>query len=261
MFLHSEKRSCRLGGGPSVARRGRGVGSSRAFTLIELTVVIVVIAALATLVVSQVDGTLDDAEQTAARAILLTVAEACTGSAAGRGFLADMRYAPGFYSDTLHLHDLLERGNQVPFDPARRCGWRGPYLRPGAGVQNLNAARNGAFPAADERRAIDDASFLQRGFYLDAATSPYGQPGDLTVGDPWGNPIVIQVPTAAAFSQPTRAEDRLRYARLVSAGPDGVLTTPLDRLAGLAADGTKAVRGDDLVQFLNRSDVYEPEQP
>lgn len=128
-------------------------------------------------------------------------------------------------------------------------------------MQNLNAARNGAFPAADERRAIDDASFLQRGFYLDAATSPYGQPGDLTVGDPWGNPIVIQVPAAAAFLGAATPDKRLRYARLVSAGPDGVLTTPTDRLGGLAADGTKAVRGDDLVQFLNRSDVYEPEEP
>lgn len=223
--------------------------------------VIVVIAALAAMVVSQVDGSLEDAEQTAARAILQTVTEACVGSAVGRGFLADMRYTPGFNSDSLTLHDLLERGEQLAFDPASRRGWRGPYLRPGAGVRNLNAARNGAFPAADERRSPEDASFLQRGFYLDATSSPYGRPGDLTVGDPWGNPVVLQVPPAATFSQPTRPENRLRYARLVSAGPDGVLTTPMDRLAGLAADGSKAVRGDDLVQFLNRSDVYEPEEP
>jgi prepilin-type N-terminal cleavage/methylation domain-containing protein len=233
----------------------------RAFTLVELTVVIVVIAALAAMVVSQVDGTLEDAEQTAAWAILQTVAEACTGSAAGRGYLADMRYAPGFRRETLRLHDLLERGQQAPFEPASRRGWRGPYLRPGAGVQNLNTARNGAFPAADERRSMADATFLQRGFYVDAATSHYGQPGDLTVGDPWGNPIIIQIPEASAFSRPALDEDRLRFARLVSAGPDGVLTTPMDRLAGLLANGTKAARGDDLVQFLNRSDVYEPEEP
>lgn len=257
----AQERSCGPGGGLLVARFHGRTRGAQGFTLIEMTVVVMVIAALAAMVVSQVDGTLEDAEQTAARAILQTVAEACTGSAAGLGYLADMRYAPGFHSETLRLHDLLERGHQVPFDPARRCGWRGPYLRPGAGVQNLNAARNGAFPAADERRAIDDASFLQRGFYLDAATSPYGQPGDLTVGDPWGNPIVIQVPAASAFLGAVTPDKRLRYTRLVSAGPDGVLTTPTDRLAGLAADGTKAVRGDDLVQFLNRSDVYEPEEP
>jgi prepilin-type N-terminal cleavage/methylation domain-containing protein len=257
----SQERSCYPGGGLLVARSPSCMRCAHAFTLIEMTVVIVVIAALAAMVVGQVDGTLDDAEHLAARATLQTVADACTGSSAGHGYLADMRYAPGFQSQSLRLHDLLERGNQSPFDPVARRGWHGPYLRPGAGVRNLNAARNGAFPAANERRSMDDASFLQRGFYLDAATSRYGEPGDLTVGDPWGNPIVIQVPDAAAFTQPTQAEHRLRFARLVSAGPDGVLTTPLDRLAGLAPDGTKPLRGDDLVQFLNRSDVYEPEEP
>ena len=41
-----------------------------------------------------------------------------------------------------------------------------------------------------------------------------------------------------------------RYARLVSAGKNGVLETPRDVLTG----GPISERGDDLVLFLNRSD-------
>jgi hypothetical protein len=38
-----------------------------------------------------------------------------------------------------------------------------------------------------------------------------------------------------------------------------VLSTPLDRLAGKLFDGAAAARGDDLVLFPLRADVYESE--
>ena len=222
--------------------------------------VIVIIAALAGLVVGNVGRTTDDAEAVAARATMQTVREALTGSAAGPGYLADMKYVPGFRSVNVRPHDLLFQDTQPTFEPTTQRGWRGPYLRNATGVRNTNAARNGAFPASGERRTAGDATFLERGFFTDASTSPYGLTGDLAAADPWGNPILVQVPPASAFSGSTGDAKRFRYARLVSAGSDGALTTPLDRLAGLLPDGTSAVRGDDLVFFFNRSDTYETEE-
>lgn len=243
--------------GPMCRRRA-------AFTLMELTVVIVVIAALAALVVSNIDHTRDAAELTAARATMQTVREAFTGSPAGPGYLSDMKHLPGFSLAAVRMHDLLSSSSHpafAAFDIAANRGWRGPYLRNAQGVANTNSARNGAFPAAGERRFAGDASFQERGFFYDATSSHYGATGDLAAGDPWGNPIVVQTPPADAFSGTTGEAKRFRYARLVSAGPDGVLATPADRLAGMLADGTTAARGDDLVLFLNRTDTYEAEEP
>ena len=227
----------------------------------ELLIVIVILAALAALIVSNVGHTTDDAEAVAARATMQTVREAMTGSAAGPGYLADMKYVPNFRCVNVRIHDLLFQGTQPAFDPTAQRGWRGPYLRNAMGVRNMNAARNGAFPASGEQRTTGDATFLERGFFTDASNSHYGLTGDLAAADPWGNPIVVQVPPTSSFTGTAGDTKRFRYARLVSAGADGVLTTPLSRLAGMLADGTTAARGDDLVIFLNRTDTYEIEEP
>jgi prepilin-type N-terminal cleavage/methylation domain-containing protein len=231
-----------------------------AFTLLELTVVIVIVAALAALVVNNVSRTADDAEVVAARATMQTLADAITGSAAGPGYLSDMRHVPGFRPVLLRPHHLLVQGVQQNFDPVAQRGWRGPYLRNAQRVLTSPAA-TGAFPSAGDRSPRYVGTFFERGFFSDAVTSPYGVPGDLAAADPWGNPIVIQVPPLSAFSGSTGDAKRFRYARLVSAGPDGTLATPLDRLGGMLTDGTSLIRGDDLVLFLNRSDTYETEEP
>lgn len=192
----------------------------------ELLVVVVILAAVAALVVSNVDSARDDAEVTVAQATMHALREAITGSAAAPGYLADMKYVPGFRSVDIRTHDLLSASSYpgfAEFDPVTRRGWNGPYLR--------NA------------RVIGDTE-------------------DLTVADPWGNSIVVQVPPTSAFNGSTGDAKRFRYARLVSAGADGVLTTPLDdRLAGMDTNGDKDLRGDDLVLFLNRADIYEVEEP
>ena len=124
---------------------------------------------------------------------------------------------------------------------------------------NDNALRNGSFPAAEDRRHAGDPTFLQRKFYEDATRSFYGATGDVAVADVWGNPIVLQIPPPEAFTVPGDETIRFHYARVVSAGPDGELETPRDRLAGMASDGSTARRGDDLVLFLNRADIHESE--
>lgn len=239
-------------------------GRCRAFTLIELLVVVVVVAALAAVVVSQVDRTRDDAEQVVAAASLQAVADALTGSVAAPGYVEDMKSAPGFRRTEVRVHDLLSPASYPEFesyDPGARRGWRGPYVKSGALVENTDASRRHRFPAAGDRRRHDDASFQERGFFPDGPVSPYGQFGDLVIGDPWGNPIVVQVPPSSAFAGAIEDAGRFRFARVVSAGPDGVLSTPRDRLAGRVPDGSVDARGDDLVLFLNRADAYEDEAP
>ena len=228
----------------------------------ELLVVIVIIAALAAMVVSQVDSSRENAELTVARADLQAVSEAIFGSAAGSGYLQDMKHVPGFRSVNFRVHDLFSASSYSSvssFDPLASRGWRGPYLRKPSGVANTDLSLKGLFPTSGDRRFTGDATFLERGFYADATSSDYGLAGDFTVADPWGNPVVIQVPPAVAFGSATNDSRRFQHVRLVSAGPDGVLASPRDRLAGKLADGSAPVRGDDLVLFPNRADVYEPE--
>jgi len=260
--------------------------SRAAFTLLEMLVVIVVIASLAMLVVGTFDTLPEQAEITVARANLNAVREAITGSSTAPGMMGDMRYVPGFATNGFQYREwelipmllnnkdplLTTREFYPDYDPIAARGWRGPYLQRYPGVQNADKERLGLFPAATDRRTSSDTTFFDRGFFYDSVHSHYGQPGYRAVGDAWGNPIVLQIPPDDAFVAPTEAK-RWRFARLVSAGPDGVLHTPrydssiLDtasrrrsaRLAGMALDSSVTARGDDLVLFLNRPDIYEEE--
>ena len=143
-----------LSNNPGVSRRRMKVPSCvRAFTLMEMLLVVVIIAALAVLVVSNVDRTRDDAERIAAKVTMQTVAEAFTGSPAGPGHIADMKHVPGFSAVSIRAHDLLlaPADSTKLYDVATGRGWRGPYLRNAQGVLSTNAARNGTFPSGDER--------------------------------------------------------------------------------------------------------------
>lgn len=98
----------------------------------------------------------------------------------------------------------------VTYDPAYRRGWRGPYLI------GLPGAHYTVVPAA--------------GF-----SQLYGLTGDPAVPDAWGRPIVIQ--------NPGRLLDGRRDVRLVSAGPDGILTIPPAKATALL---TELDQGDDV---------------
>jgi prepilin-type N-terminal cleavage/methylation domain-containing protein len=79
-------------------------------------------------------------------------------------------------------------------------------------------------------------------------TVDYGSNGDPTVVDGWGNPIVLQIPTTVSA---TEAEKKLN-ARLVSAGPDGEIDTPLSDLT--PTDLSVTDRDDDIIYFLRVTD-------
>ena len=293
-------------------------GNSRAggFTLVELVIVVAVIAIIATMAVSRMSGAAGRAKTVAAESDLRAIAAAFTDPETG--YLRDMGGIPGFSPAHLRLANLLvptnlygsadafSRDGGVRLDDVRRpgCaapsefvrwsdesgrGWRGPYVRHGFG----------AFPGRDAARFADDETFGSRGFYPGlwrlrlppdftgglGGCSVYGFPGEPAIFDPWGNPYVLQVPPPQAFPDAGRSatnvtdETRFRYARVVSAGPDGRLQTPcfgenttnwwatswsdracrLRRQAGLIDGGDRGARGDDIVLFLWRNDVDEGE--
>lgn len=230
------------------------------FSLLEAAVVIAVLAVLASLLVIKVDHTMEDAQNTAARASMTAVRDAFVGAAVGRGYVDDMKFTPGFALTTIQVSDLLDppdnpvapNPNPLLFNPVTQRGWRGPYVQNPLPVRNPQSLHPGFYPAPGDKQFPQDLTFGERHF-----TSEYGSPGDRAVADPWGNPIVLQIPPASAIKDST-VELRWKYARLVSAGPNGVLETPLnDRLAGRKMNDGVEDRNDDLVLFLSRPDLYD----
>jgi len=244
----------------------------RAFSLVELIIVVAILAVIATITAQHLGDRLTKAKTTATRTQLHTVRTAITGSAEGPGLADDLRYVCGDGLALLRLANLLVHtnlldGSDIPlFDPASGQGWRGPYLSVASSVENEAPERAGLFPEFDDKRFKNDTTFGARGFYRQKSdpegaidTSPYGEAGDPAIGDSWGNPLVLQVPSSTAEPSMSLTR-RWRYARLVSAGPDGILQTPRNRLAGRDSAGVEA-RGDDLVLFLYRADTYEEATP
>jgi len=293
-------------------------GGRVGFTLVELMIVVAIIAIIATLAVSHMTRTVLSAKVAAAESDLKTLSEAITDPVGG--YLRDMRGIPGFSPAYIRMANLListnlygtaEGGGEwaggfrvddrrhafcappeafMRWNPESERGWRGPYVR----------HATGSFPSAADVRFKDDSTFKARGFFpavhslrlpmdfLDPANgcSVYGFPGEPAVLDPWGNPYVLQIPPPQAFpdrfGSNTNMPDevRFRYARVVSAGPDGRLDAPcfasnatnwwstswnererrLCRQAGLIDGDDRSARGDDLVLFLARNDVDEGEE-
>jgi prepilin-type N-terminal cleavage/methylation domain-containing protein len=182
----------------------------RGFTLLELVVVLTVLVALAGVVVLLADNTTNRAAKQATLTTMTTIRDASAT------FQTQMGNLPNT------LRDLyIQPTGAAAYDPYMRRGWNGPYLQ-GAGTPYV----------------VNAAS----GFSAD-----YGAAGDPAPVDGWNRPMVLQYPNAAATIDPNQ---RLLFARLVSAGPDGIIQTPESVLYP-----TPQQRGDDLVVFLQRPDV------
>ncbi|MEZ6087108.1 MAG: prepilin-type N-terminal cleavage/methylation domain-containing protein [Pirellulaceae bacterium] len=113
----------------------------------------------------------------------------------------------------------IEATSQWTYDPVSGRGWSGPY--------------------------IDHASGRRAAYKIDAArgfTDAYGMTGDAAPVDGWGNPIVLQQPVSSGA---IHSSTSLNFARLVSAGRDGVLQTPLN-----VPQPTTTDVGDDIVVYL-----------
>jgi type II secretory pathway pseudopilin PulG len=191
--------------------------------LVELAVAVAVLAVLAGMLVPLLSGLAEDARRTAAASTLIAVRDAIVGTADHPGFADDVGRPPATIAELL-VNPFAPGDPLSRFDRDTGLGWRGPYVT-GAG------ATYRVLPAA--------------GF-----TADYGADGDPGLADPWGRPVVLQHPTAGS------AADRTEFARLVTAGPDGILQTPAD---ALTPDGRPwpdpSLRGDDVVVFLRRPDM------
>jgi prepilin-type N-terminal cleavage/methylation domain-containing protein len=288
---------------------------SNAFTLVEIVAVVAILSIIALLVVTRVQSVVERAKISAAESDLVTIRDAFVSLDSGylRDMGGIPGFSVGYlrianlmtptnlfgsldteeiYKSGFRIDDELKANNPVGcaddskflnWDEEAQRGWRGPYIK----------AWLSDFPIASSVRFKGDSSFGERGFFppLDGLRLPdeivssvggcsvYGFPGEPSLTDPWGNPYVLQIPPAQAFegrSRDVSDEMRFHYARVVSAGPDGILSTPcfalnltnrwesswndsfrrLSRQAGREGLDVSA-RGDDIVLFLRRNDTDE----
>jgi len=183
------------------------------FTIIELVVVVAILAALAGLVVPMLGASTNDSQYKATKVNLSHVRDVIMGSPELPGYNGDMGELPEIMADL-----LMKPATASDYNRNTRRGWRGPYINNSSGTYTLD---------------------FSRGF-----TPAYGLAGDPAILDSWGNPLVIQKPLAG-----TDAEQSL-FTRIVSAGPDGIINTPINLLYPELSD-----RGDDIVIFLRRADA------
>lgn len=186
-------------------RRRRGV------TLLELVIVVAILAVLGAMIVPSLSRSVDSSRDAISRGALVQL----------RTVILDTYYHDHFeqlpyFAGYTQLRSLYVNPNPAQlYDPVTRRGWRGPYL--------LSPPNGAGYVLAPSR-----------GF-----TALYGQDGDPAPLDGWGHPIVLQQPIL--FCGVISPSD-LANARLVSAGPNGVIDTP----HGVAAPATTQI-GDDLV--------------
>jgi prepilin-type N-terminal cleavage/methylation domain-containing protein len=238
---------------------------SSGLTLMELVVVVAILAFLAGMVSFNLApnqltfggaGGNKTAGRIATEATMLEVRDAILGRGSNAGYWQDMNRDVWFwpmklewlarppvdafllpfdadYATTAYYNGMMS------YNTTTRVGWRGPYLRFTGVVVPLDPVR---------------------GF-----TSAYGGNGALRgPSDAWGNPVVMQIPVNLddtpmqvddARTDSILAQFLVSNSRLVSAGPDGILTTELNRLALRTYDDFQfnpSLAGDDVVLWLNR---------
>jgi type II secretory pathway pseudopilin PulG len=209
-------------------------------TLLEITVVLLILIALAGLVVPYVGGTGGAAMCKATDATLQAVRQAIMGGAAGPGYYADTL---GYYpkasqasTDTAYnLKYLFEQGSWDEYNPKTGVGWRGPYLLTGSVINSpLNASFGTVFnpdtPATTAYVHVD-------------ITTDTGE----HVFDGWHRPIILQIPYFDNAPQPD-------YARLVSAGPGSGLKSDEAAIDTTIQSSDASNRDDDRVLFLKIPD-------
>jgi len=194
----------------------------------ELVVVIVILAALAALVVPLISNTVGDSQQATTLASMRQLQDVITNRYWSEmdGVLreTDNSLVPGFPQ----ANPLSDEG-RTPHYPQLAFLFRSPSACPPFDAVSRRGWHGPYLQHSGGRYTIT-GSF----------TALYGLTGDPAVLDGWGNPIVLQRPTVES-------------ARLVSAGPDGILQTDVS-----VAMPTKTACGDDLVVFLSTPDVRLP---
>jgi prepilin-type N-terminal cleavage/methylation domain-containing protein len=196
-------------------------------TLLELVIVIAILGIIAGFIIPGGAYLEKRAKYTATNASLATIRDAIVGTSDKPGYLTDTGQMPVTLRD-LFVNPFPSTSALYTYNRDTGLGWRGPYLLNANGQYAINTTTNfvgGTYPA------------------------PYGANGDPTIIDAWGNAIILQIPTTGST-----ANNQL-FARLVSAGPNGTIDTPIDDTAASPEYyPPPGDRGDDVVLFINHSD-------
>lgn len=227
-------------------------------TLLELSVVLLILVALAGLAAPYVGGTGRTAMCQATDATLQAVKEAIMGGAAGNGFYADTlgKYPADQGNTDYNLRYLFSQGSWQTYNPGTGVGWRGPYLMSGGHIDSGYVdgdANNGELDDSFARVAAD---------VFDPITNPGGKVhaiiknvADTQVFDAWQRPIVLQVPYYDDDDGgPNVADYHPEYARLVSAGPGNGIEPGAAAIDTPITEQDSTNRGDDRVLYLGNPD-------
>jgi len=200
----------------------------KGMTLIELTVVLLILVALAGLALPYVSGTSRKALCDATDVSMMNIKQVIMQ----RYYLDTLGSFPvskgnGDYS----LNYLFVNGGWGAFDLDSQIGWRGPYLQ---GGMLLGAT---------------DVSSLHSSFKSTTFVNKVLANGQTVALDSWGRPFVIQVVSKANCSSNWGiTTNELQCARLVSAGSDSGLGLGE---GSIATDITAHKSGGDRVRYIN----------
>ena len=187
-------------------------------TLIELTVVLLILIALAGITLPYVSGT---SSSGLCNATDITMQN--TKKAVMEGFYIDTlgNFPADKGSTNYNLTYLFEKGSWEPYDPSSRIGWKGPYLTAGRILDDTNFPSSGGFtsPTYVNDVLIKDTHFA--------------------VFDAWNRPLIIQ-------------ENAINGFRLLSAGENGILETKRSDPTIPVDASTGAKKNDDRIIYLDK---------
>ena len=219
---------------------------NRKFTLLEISMVMVILAVTTGLVIRyQMDalrfGPTDKTiPQIVTENRMRPLFTAIMGGETQAGYYQDMgqnpEKMPRQICDLFMVPSHLDEKSKN-FNSRTRKGWNGPYLHTSSNSYGLKTKSGFQF---------------RPGF-----GAKYGNASDPCVLDGWGNPIVLQIELDHLTGI---SETEAKYARLVSAGPNGILETPTGP-GNIFPGGNSSKEltlekcGDDILLFLQVADT------
>lgn len=239
-------------------------------TLLELTIVLLILMALAGLTLPSFTEVPRYAQCTATKSTMKAIRDALLGNIDGPGYVADIGYFPTSLTALFTLPSYCSDRSittaaacatasetwqpEDEFNPVTGKGWRGPYMQDVITIKATDLA---------------DGNFEDPTTVALSHISPPIAPGDAVILDSFAHgsvrrPIILQNPGDDATPDGndcsidvTGGTDPNECYRLVSAGANGVIDTKLADATG--SDNTvtppnSRTRGDDLILYLKIPD-------